>query len=391
MARIELSGIQLPLLSKINIDGQLTLTSSAGTSGQVLTSQGAGTTPIWTTVSGGGSGFTGAGTSITNITGAANNNMTILGAVSTTGGGQGNLILKSKGTGNVLLSADTGGKVNIGGEYSTSRPSGSISIVGQSGANSGGNIYIQSAYATGDGPGNIYIDGQYDEVDSRGSIYIAAGVDGALSASSAVYLGANGIPLFIDGYIANPLKVSGNSAGTSGQFLKSNGTGGPPTWTTLSGYNGNYVLIQQISTSGSGFGSAPAFSSIPQTYKKIVVTIVFSTSASGLTGTFGLTTNSGNSSPHTRYAINTSSGAVTATANAGLNGVIVDTTIPTLGVVYTWEFPNYTGPNPTILGYGKNIYSFGTTANAITQVSFTGGTSNNWGNVYGIASIYGVN
>jgi len=67
--RSVISGIQIPTDSRINIDGGLTLDSLAGTSGQVLTSQGAGVTPIWTTVSGGGSGFTGAGTSITGVTG----------------------------------------------------------------------------------------------------------------------------------------------------------------------------------------------------------------------------------------------------------------------------------------------------------------------------------
>jgi hypothetical protein len=52
MARIQLSGTQIPTLSKINIDGELTLDASAGSSGQVLTSQGAGVTPIWTNAAG---------------------------------------------------------------------------------------------------------------------------------------------------------------------------------------------------------------------------------------------------------------------------------------------------------------------------------------------------
>jgi len=46
MARIDLSGRQIPTLSKLNIDGELTLDSSAGTTGQILTSAGGGT-PTW--------------------------------------------------------------------------------------------------------------------------------------------------------------------------------------------------------------------------------------------------------------------------------------------------------------------------------------------------------
>ena len=51
MARIKLSGIQIPTPSKLNIDGELTLDAQAGTSGQILTSAGAGATPTWTTIS----------------------------------------------------------------------------------------------------------------------------------------------------------------------------------------------------------------------------------------------------------------------------------------------------------------------------------------------------
>ena len=47
MARIKLSGIQIPTPSKLNIDGELTVDAQAGTTGQVLTSAGAGNTPTW--------------------------------------------------------------------------------------------------------------------------------------------------------------------------------------------------------------------------------------------------------------------------------------------------------------------------------------------------------
>lgn len=49
MARIQLSGTQIPTLSKLNIDGELTLDAASGTTGQVLTSAGSGVTPTWTT------------------------------------------------------------------------------------------------------------------------------------------------------------------------------------------------------------------------------------------------------------------------------------------------------------------------------------------------------
>jgi hypothetical protein len=48
MAKQQLSGIQIPTLSKLNIDGEFTLDAASGSSGQVMISQGAGNTPIWT-------------------------------------------------------------------------------------------------------------------------------------------------------------------------------------------------------------------------------------------------------------------------------------------------------------------------------------------------------
>jgi hypothetical protein len=47
MARIQLSGTQIPTLSKLNIDGEFTLDASAGNSGEILTSAGSGNTPTW--------------------------------------------------------------------------------------------------------------------------------------------------------------------------------------------------------------------------------------------------------------------------------------------------------------------------------------------------------
>jgi len=59
MARIDLSGRQIPTLSKLNIDGELTLDAQAGSEFQVLTSAGPGNTPTWSpTISGLSAGWT---------------------------------------------------------------------------------------------------------------------------------------------------------------------------------------------------------------------------------------------------------------------------------------------------------------------------------------------
>lgn len=47
MAKQQLSGIQIPTLSKLNIDGEITLDAQSGTLGHILVSQGSGNTPAW--------------------------------------------------------------------------------------------------------------------------------------------------------------------------------------------------------------------------------------------------------------------------------------------------------------------------------------------------------
>jgi hypothetical protein len=64
MARIDLSGRQIPTLSKLNIDGELTLDAQAGSEFQVLTSAGPGNTPTWSpTINGLSAGWTNGTTS----------------------------------------------------------------------------------------------------------------------------------------------------------------------------------------------------------------------------------------------------------------------------------------------------------------------------------------
>jgi len=357
-------------LNNIDLNGTLTIAGSGGTNGYFLKTDGTGVIS-WAAASGGGSGFTGAGTSITNITGAASNNMTITSAAS----GNGTLTLLPSGQGNIYLNSPY-----------TTRPAGSVSIVGQvpTGVN-GGHIYIQSAYAGSGAPGNIYIDGQYDEVSSRGNIYIGTGVDGATSASGAVYLGTTGIPLYIDGYIANPLKVSGNSAGTSGQFLKSNGTGGPPSWVTSSTVT-SYTVLGSTTFSGT----APSFSSISASYKKLVMTIVFSsigTFSGALLFTAG--TSSASAVPYVRWA--TSSG--TGVSNAGTSGMAISGTVaPVANLLYVVEIPNYTGNSVTCWGSGGNNFAVGSVSAASTGIAYAAFTAvTSWGTAAGTATLYGVN
>jgi hypothetical protein len=218
----------------------ITLNGQVGSDGQVLTSKGPGVTPIWTTVSGGGSGFTGAGTSITNITGAANNTMTITSAVS----GNGNLNLNSSGT----------GAININLPW-TSRASGSVSITGANpNGTSGGHIYIQSAYSGSGPPGNIYIDGQYDEVGAIGGIYIGTGIDGAASASSEIKIGVNGGSLYLDSYIINGFKIANNSSTVPPiRFSSGSNSGATITNNTIDYVNGSLLTLSpEFATAGYG-------------------------------------------------------------------------------------------------------------------------------------------
>jgi hypothetical protein len=68
MARQQLSGIQIPTPSKLNVDGEFTLDAAAGTTGQSLTSAGAGNTPTWTTLTPSSIGATTVGSNITTLT-----------------------------------------------------------------------------------------------------------------------------------------------------------------------------------------------------------------------------------------------------------------------------------------------------------------------------------
>ena len=173
------------------------------------------------------------------------------------------------------------------------------------------------------------------------------------------------------------------SAGTNGQILMSTGPSTAAAWTTPP-----YGYTAIASTPFSG--TVPAFTSIPQTYKKLVVQIVFS-SMGTFSGALNLTVNSSASCAFTTYLV----GATTATTSTASTTVSLSNGTVTAGYAYTVEMPNYTGSNPIMWisgGNGGSVqakWGVASTTAAITQVSFSAGTS--WGTAAGTAYLYGVN
>jgi hypothetical protein len=156
MARIKLSGTQIPTLSKLNIDGELTLDAAAGTTGQVLISQGAGNSPSWTS----------SLSAITNLSSAASTSLTIASAGAT-----------SANTGN--LSIQTGTATTSGSSGYIYLDTGGITI---GAGNANGIITIGSTpFALGNGNvKNLYL-GNYN---STTNVYGTVVTD-VINASSA--------------------------------------------------------------------------------------------------------------------------------------------------------------------------------------------------------------
>ena len=123
MARIQLSGTQIPTLSKLNVDGELTLDAASGTTGQVLISQGTGNTPSWTS-------------SLTALTGLSSAAGVAL-PISTSTVSTGNSGDISVTTGTVTGSPGTTGAVTIASGDSASSGANSGAVVIKTGAGSG--------------------------------------------------------------------------------------------------------------------------------------------------------------------------------------------------------------------------------------------------------------
>jgi hypothetical protein len=177
----------------------------------------------------------------------------------------------------------------------------------------------------------------------------------------------------------SPLTLNA-SVGTSGQVLTSAGSGATPTWSNI-----GYTLISSVAFNGT----IPAFSSIPQTYKKLVVQIVF-TSMGTFSGSVQLTVNSSATCAYTLYL----TGSTTATVNTAATAVPLSNGTPQVSDIHTVEFPNYSGTHPMIYVSGGNStaqvrWGVASTTAAITQLSFSAGTT--WGTAIGNAYLYGVN
>jgi len=186
MARIQLSGTQIPTVSKLNIDGELTLDAASGTSGQVLTSAGAGVTPTWTTPSSGSLGY--IGNYQTTASSVTSGTVTIGGA---TGANIDPFKLSLLG-GNTTSASTTGGSITIRGGNSTNTSGittgGSITIVAGNGnatQGAGGNVTIEGG--TGSGP----------SVNGNGNVYI-----GNASATDMVSIGNGSNSIYLSGLIS---------------------------------------------------------------------------------------------------------------------------------------------------------------------------------------------
>jgi len=180
-----------------------------------------------------------------------------------------------------------------------------------------------------------------------------------------------------------------SSVGASGQVLTSAGSGSTPTWTNV-----GYTAL--VGTPYAIVGTQPSFTSIPATYKKLVVQIKFDNIGS-LSGTFYMSVNSNSSVSYTTYTTGSSSASVSTSNTSGIP-LTTTSASPTTTNIYTVEIPNYTSPNPTMwlsggVGGTTNASRFGaaSTTSAITQISFQAATSNSWTGATGTIWIYGVN
>jgi hypothetical protein len=164
-------------------------------------------------------------------------------------------------------------------------------------------------------------------------------------------------------------------AGTSGQVLTSAGAGNTPTWTDK-----GHTLISSVA-----FTSAPSFTSIPQTYKKLYAVIVFATLGT-FSGALTYTVN-GAGTGYSRFQPGVST---TFTTSAGAAAVLtLAATAPVVGDSYWVEINNYTQTNSRSIGNGS-VYTFGNLIPAaVTSFAFAAATS--WGGATGTAYLYGVN
>jgi hypothetical protein len=197
-------------------------------------------------------------------------------------------------------------------------------------------------------------------------IYAGVQVTGSLSARDGMTLtGAN-----------SPLTLN-TDMGTFGQMLTSRGTASTPQWTTPA----SHTLIASINFNGS----APSFTSIPQTYLKLYVVIVF-TSVGTFNGALTYTVN-GAGTGYSRFQPGVSTSFLTSAGAAA--PLTLAATPPIAGDAYSVEINNYTRPKSRSIGSGS-VYTFGNNISAaVTSFAFAASTS--FGTATGTAYLYGVN
>jgi hypothetical protein len=398
-------------LNDIDLRGKLLINGSGGTVNYFLQTDGTGNI-TWAAASGGGSGFTGAGTSITDITGLSNTNVTW--ATS----GTGTLTL---GTGSGAMTISPGGALTVAPANSSTTSGRAVSLTGGASSRTGtvvtggtvtitggavtggtltlgtsaGNVTIRggSATAVADATGgNVSISGGQGGTSPAGDGTVSIGT----SNTSGVSIGGANAPVTMSGAVTlNSTITLGNGViasgayGSSGQVLTSGGTGAALNWVNAGGYTA------LVGTPYTIAGTQPSFTSIPQTYKKLVVQIKFDNIGS-LAGTFSMSVNSGSTVAYTAYSTGSTTSSTSNGSAAGLPLTTIATS-PTTTNIYTVEIPNYTSPNPTMwlsggVGLTTNAsrWGVGTTTSAITQISFQA-TTNTWTGATGTATIYGVN
>jgi len=186
-------------------------------------------------------------------------------------------------------------------------------------------------------------------------------------------------------YGASSTALAQTAAGTAGQVLTSNATSAP-TWTNI-----GYTLLPS-GNSVAFSGAAPSFTSIPGTYKKLVVQITF-TATGSLSGAIQMTVNSAATISSTIY----STGSTTATVTTAGTSIVLSSGAPTVGDLMTVEIPNYAQTRPTMWISGgtgassaSSRWGVASTSAAINQITFTA-CAGSFTCATGTAYLYGVN
>ena len=188
------------------------------------------------------------------------------------------------------------------------------------------------------------------------------------------------------------------NVGATGQILASNG-GGAPSFQTISGGSGNFVLLQtQVATNASSVSFISQISSSYQTYYLTWSSIVFSTAGAGLNGL--LSTNNGSSWVSTTYATNVWSIIYNIATIANQNYSVFfnlgggDTVKPSFGTA--WFFNMGVSAYPVIISTEMSSYSPGPYWVKSVSEQQTLGVYNaiyvypNAGTISGTISLYGV-